>query len=109
MQSGLSRRDLLKYGAATAAAPTVLKTQRPAAAVRSGKAVAAVGYPRAMPTPGSWLIKPFANTDVTLGDSLFTANRDRVRNFLNTYSADRMLSIFRANAGLDTMGAQPPG
>jgi uncharacterized protein len=109
MQTQISRRDLLKYGAATAAAPTVLKTQRAAGAVRSGKAVAASGYPSSMPVPASWVVKPFANTDVTLADSLFTANRDRVLNFLNTYSADRMLAIFRTNAGLDAMGAQPPG
>ena len=54
-------------------------------------------------------MKPFANSQVTLGESLFPANRDRVLNFLNAYPADRMLAIFRRNAGLDDKGAQPPG
>jgi DUF1680 family protein len=59
--------------------------------------------------PSSWTIRPFDNTEVTLAPSLFTANRDRVLNFLHEYSADRMLAVYRANAGLDTLGAQPPG
>jgi hypothetical protein len=55
------------------------------------------------------VVRPFANEQVTLRTSLFTANRDRILEFLRGYPADRMLAVFRANAGLDTRGAQPPG
>ncbi|GHA28544.1 hypothetical protein GCM10010345_36590 [Streptomyces canarius] len=65
--------------------------------------------PTPTPTPSSWIVKPFDHTRVTLAPSLFTENRDRVLNFLRAYPADRMLAVFRTNAGLDTHGAQPPG
>jgi DUF1680 family protein len=55
------------------------------------------------------VVKPFGNDQVRLGPSLFAANRDRVLHFARSYPADRMLAVFRANAGLDPRGAQPPG
>jgi DUF1680 family protein len=110
----ISRRELLKWGALTATAPSALVASRaeartPRAAARQAAAALAAGPATELPLPPSWVIKPFANGDVALGQSLFTANRDRVYNFLSSYSADRILSIFRTNAGLDNMGAQPPG
>ena len=53
-------------------------------------------------------MRPFANPQVSLGPSLFTANRDRMLDFARSYSVDRMLAVFRANAGLDTLGARSP-
>jgi DUF1680 family protein len=69
-----------------------------------------------MPRAG-WAVRPFDLTKVKLADSLFTQKRDRILNYARTYGGvadvfagpDRVLSIFRANAGLDTKGAQPVG
>jgi DUF1680 family protein len=104
---GLSRRDTLRLGALAAAAvaggdvATIKPTSIPLATTRTTGS--------APPTPSSWLVRPFANPQVSLGPSLFTANRDRILEFARSYSLDRMLAVFRANAGLDTLGAQPPG
>jgi hypothetical protein len=50
-------------------------------------------------------------------DGVFQQKRDRMLEYARNYGSDtdvlagpdRMLSIFRANAGLDTKGAEPPG
>jgi uncharacterized protein len=97
----LSRRDALRLAAASAAAPFAATG---IAGTAKAQAAAAV-----LPPPAGWTVRPFANDAVSLAPSLFTANRDRILTFLRNYSADRMLSVFRANAGLDTKGAQPPG
>ncbi|MET8639449.1 beta-L-arabinofuranosidase domain-containing protein [Streptomyces sp. NPDC004074] len=112
-----SRRDALRLTALATAIPAFqamfpaaagAATAPTAAAVGEGSAAGAV-LASASPVPSSWVVKPFDNTRVTLAPSLFTDNRDRVLNFLHAYSADRMLAVFRTNAGLDTLGAQPPG
>jgi DUF1680 family protein len=46
---------------------------------------------------------------VTLGDGVFRRKRDLMLGFARSYPADRILAVFRANAGLDTRGARPPG
>ena len=64
-----------------------------------------------------WSVKPFALTQVKLTESLFTQKRDRILKYARGYGSetdiyagpDRVLSIFRANAGLDTKGAEPVG
>jgi hypothetical protein len=100
----LSRRDALRLGALATAVPPTLGART------TGPAQAAAGSaPVPAPAPASWVVTPFANNQVTLRPSLFTANRDRILTFLGAYPADRMLANFRANAGLDTLGAQPPG
>jgi DUF1680 family protein len=112
---GISRRDALRLGALGAAVPPALAWSgpagaAPAAAVAEPAALLGPGVSAAgIPTPESWVVRPFANDQVTLGPSLFTANRDRILTFARAYPADRMLAVFRANAGLDTRGAQPPG
>lgn len=71
----------------------------------------------AIGTPESWTVRPFPLTQVRLGNGLFQEKRDRMLNYARNYGSDteplagpdRMLSIFRANAGLDTLGAEPPG
>src|SRR5262245_4268076 len=63
------------------------------------------------------VVQPFRLNQVTLGDGLFREKRDRMLNYALNYGSatdifagpDRMLSNFRATAGLDTKGAQPPG
>lgn len=62
-------------------------------------------------------VQPFALAQVALTPSVFTAKRDRMLVYARGYGGDadplagpdRVLSIFRANAGLDTKGAQPVG
>ena len=64
-----------------------------------------------------WTVRPFQLTQVSLGDGLFQQKRDRMLNYARNYGGetdifagpDRLLSIFRANAGLDTKGAEPVG
>jgi hypothetical protein len=63
------------------------------------------------------VVQPFALSDVKLTESIFTQKRDRMLAYARGYGGeeniyagpDRVLSIFRANAGLDTKGAQPVG
>ncbi|MFI7616608.1 beta-L-arabinofuranosidase domain-containing protein [Nonomuraea terrae] len=98
----MPRREVLRLAALAAATP-------PAFALLPGTAQAGTPAQHDPPMPDGWQVRPFANAQVALGDSLFSANRDRVLNLLRAYPADRMLANFRANAGLDTLGAQPPG
>jgi len=63
------------------------------------------------------VVQPFRLNQVILGNGLFREKRDRMLNYARNYGSatdifagpDRMLSNFRATAGLDTKGAQPPG
>ncbi|MBF8191478.1 glycoside hydrolase family 127 protein [Nonomuraea sp. K274] len=104
----MPRREALRLAVLAAATPAALTLVSPAGTAQASAAPASL--PQNDPAvPAGWQVKPFANSQVTLGDSLFSANRDRILNFLRAYPADRMLSNFRANAGLDTLGAQPPG
>ncbi|MFC7533926.1 beta-L-arabinofuranosidase domain-containing protein [Actinoplanes sp. GCM10030250] len=101
----ISRRQLLQYGTAAAtaavAAPII---PAPATAVPPAR-------PRVngFPVPSSWRAVPFSLDQVDLRPSIFTEKRDRVLAYARAYPADRILSNFRAAAGLDTLGAQPPG
>ena len=62
-------------------------------------------------------MRPFPLDRVRLGEGLFAEKRDRMLHYARSYGSDtdvlagpdRLLSIFRANAGLDTKGAAPPG
>ncbi|MFI8893461.1 glycoside hydrolase family 127 protein [Streptomyces paradoxus] len=103
-----TRRRLLKL----AAAAPLVATSRPAyadatvqvpptAPVRTGAT--------AVPAPPTWAVRPFPLAQVTLGDGVFRRKRDLMLDYARAYPADRILAVFRANAGLDTRGAQPPG
>jgi DUF1680 family protein len=54
-------------------------------------------------------VHPFPLDGVTLGAGAFRRKRDLMLDHARTYPADRILAVFRANAGLDTRGARPPG
>jgi DUF1680 family protein len=41
--------------------------------------------------------------------SIFAPARERMMHLARVYPTDRLLGVFRANAGLDTYGAEPPG
>ncbi|MDR7113436.1 DUF1680 family protein [Microbacterium trichothecenolyticum] len=52
----------------------------------------------------------FPLSDVRLGDtSVFQRARVEMLHLARVYPVDRLLAVFRANAGLDTRGALPPG
>ncbi|MEV0951319.1 beta-L-arabinofuranosidase domain-containing protein [Promicromonospora sp. NPDC050249] len=59
-----------------------------------------------MPEP---IAEPFPLDAVSLHDGIFTRARDQMLHLAHTYPVDRLLAVFRANAGLDTRGALPPG
>ena len=104
------RRDFLKTAGA-AAAGAVLVPRLEALAGTPGIAESASA------ARAGWTVRPFALTQVKLAESLFTQKRDRMLAYARGYGGDadvfagpdRVLSIFRANAGLDTKGAQPVG
>src|ERR1043165_2617421 len=105
-----TRRDFLKTSGAVAAG-AVLLPRLEAVASTPGMTEAAEA------ALAGWTVRPFALTQVKLAESLFTQKRDRMLAYARGYGGDadvlagpdRVLSIFRANAGLDTKGAQPVG
>lgn len=65
--------------------------------------------PGARVAPGSRVAEPFPLADVVLTGGVFTRARDQMLHLARVYPVDRLLAVFRANAGLDTRGALPPG
>ncbi|MFE5409384.1 beta-L-arabinofuranosidase domain-containing protein [Microbacterium sp. NPDC056569] len=54
--------------------------------------------------------REFALSDVRLGGaSVFQRARVEMLHLARVYPVDRLLAVFRANAGIDTRGALPPG
>ena len=53
--------------------------------------------------------EPFPLAAVELREGIFTRARDQLLHLARVYPVDRLLAVFRANAGLDTRGALPPG
>ncbi|MER6011925.1 glycoside hydrolase family 127 protein [Streptomyces bluensis] len=114
-----TRRRLLSLAAgAAAAAPLVQAT--PAAHAAAGQPLSGTpgqalsGAPAQataapLPVPSAWSVRPFPLDQVTLGSGVFRAKRDLMLDYARSYPADRILAVFRANAGLDTRGARPPG
>ncbi|NEA99308.1 beta-L-arabinofuranosidase domain-containing protein [Streptomyces sp. SID13726] len=88
-----TRRRVLGIAAATAAAVPLAQ-------------LGTVSYAAAS-TP--WAVQPFPLDQVTLGEGVFPRKRDLMLDYARSYPADRILAVFRANAGLDTRGARPPG
>lgn len=53
---------------------------------------------------------PLPSADVSLApESVFAPAGERMLHLARTYPIDRLLAVFRDNAGLDTLGARPPG
>jgi DUF1680 family protein len=71
--------------------------------------MATPSYAAAPAAPPTWAVHPFPLDQVTLGDGVFRRKRDLMLDYARSYPADRILAVFRANAGLDTRGARPPG
>ncbi|KMS75338.1 glycosylase [Streptomyces viridochromogenes] len=103
MAPPLSRRSLLQAAALAAAAPAIsyTATGRASAAVQEAQAVTA--------TPARWTVQPFALDDVALRPGLFADKRQLMLDHARGYDVNRLLQVFRANAGLSTGGAVAPG
>jgi len=100
--SRFDRRQVLKYsGAAGLATAAVLSAE---GVLRGTPSVAAE-----VVAPDSWDLNPFALADVELRESVFTRKRDLMLDYARGYDVDRLLSVFRANAGLDPGSAVAPG
>jgi DUF1680 family protein len=97
MAPPLSRRTLLQTALLGAAVPAL-------GTVGAGPAPAS-----ALPPPPSWALRPFALKDVALGPGLFAAKRALMLDHARGYDVNRLLQVFRANAGLSTLGAVAPG
>ncbi|CCK31979.1 secreted protein [Streptomyces davaonensis JCM 4913] len=106
MAPPLSRRSLFQAAALAAAVPaaSVVPTARAAAAVAESPTASA-----ALPAPAAWTVKPFALDQVTLGQGLFADKRELMLDHARGYDVDRLLQVFRANAGLPTGDAVAPG
>ncbi|BBC34736.1 uncharacterized protein SGFS_060300 [Streptomyces graminofaciens] len=98
MAPPLSRRTLLQTAVLAAAAPGI------SYGMSGGRAVAAT-----VPAPSAWAVRPFELKDVTLGQGLFATKRQLMLDHGRGYDVDRLLQVFRANAGLSTKGAVAPG
>jgi DUF1680 family protein len=104
------RRDFLKTAGALASGAVMYENLAAAAWTLFEPAAGAS-------LPVTWRVRPFALTQVALGNGIFQQKRDRMLNYARNYGSatdefagpDRMLRNFRFNAGLDTRGAQPPG
>ncbi|NUT29566.1 MAG: glycosyl hydrolase [Streptomyces sp.] len=76
----------------------------------SAHATSPSGAPAPSPSAQpAWAVRPFPLDQVTLGEGVFRRKRDLMLGYARSYPADRILAVFRANAGLDTRGARPPG
>lgn len=104
MSSALSRRTLLQAAVFTAAAPAIGTALPPPAAAAPLAAAAPT-----LPVPSAWTVRPFALQDVALGTGLFAEKRQLMLDHARGYDVDRLLQVFRANAGLATGDAVAPG
>lgn len=76
------------------------------AAQRTTKSVKSI--PDSPVLPG-WDVQPFPLGKVAVTGGVFDRAKQDQLNFARYYPIDRMLTCFRAQAGLDTKGAQPAG
>ncbi|WP_210586211.1 beta-L-arabinofuranosidase domain-containing protein [Streptomyces sp. GESEQ-35] len=102
MAPPLSRRFLLQAAALTATTPA------PSFAA-SGRAAAAQDAPAAADAPATWTTQPFALDEVQLRPGVFAGKRQLMLDHARGYDVNRLLQVFRANAGLATGGAVAPG
>lgn len=97
MAGALPRRTLLQAALLATAAPAVTYAA-------GGEAAAAT-----LPAPSAWGLRPFELKDVRLGQGVFADKRQLMLDHGRGYDVNRLLQVFRANAGLSTGGAVAPG
>lgn len=91
---------------AAGAVPTAASAFRtPGATVSSARVLAGT----TATYPASWSVTPFPLASVRLGDSVFRRAFDQHLVMYRAYSVDKILAVFRRNAGLATGSATPPG
>ncbi|MFS8204042.1 beta-L-arabinofuranosidase domain-containing protein [Streptomyces sp. CWNU-52B] len=98
MAPALPRRTLLQAALLATTAPAM------SYAATGGPASAA-----ALPAPSAWTLRPFELKDVRLDPGLFATKRQFMLDHGRGYDVNRLLQVFRANAGLSTGGAVAPG
>ncbi|MFH9574310.1 beta-L-arabinofuranosidase domain-containing protein [Streptomyces sp. NPDC017230] len=105
MAAPLSRRSLLLATAVVAGTPAVsyAASGGPGAAPQAPSALAGPA------APAAWSVRPFGLEDVTLGRGVFADRRRLMLDHARGYDVNRLLQVFRANAGLPTLGAVAPG
>ncbi|MFF8382140.1 beta-L-arabinofuranosidase domain-containing protein [Streptomyces kanasensis] len=116
MTPPLDRRGFLRSATLAAAAPLVPSLPGSPASAASGTGprpsfgTGGGGAGAALPAPSAWTVRPFPLTNVTLnGSGVLAAKRDLILDHGRGYDVDRLLQVFRANAGLSTRGAVAPG
>ncbi|MEV5321027.1 beta-L-arabinofuranosidase domain-containing protein [Streptomyces sp. NPDC052687] len=113
MAPPLSRRALLQSAILAATTPGLAATTTTATASAGGATTATTAATTApattLPAPAAWKLRPFALEDVTLGPGLFAGKRQLMLDHARGYDVNRLLQVFRANAGLPTGGAVAPG
>ncbi|UVJ39808.1 beta-L-arabinofuranosidase domain-containing protein [Arthrobacter sp. CJ23] len=93
MTNHVSRRNLLRLGAATAVLPWLPSLAAVAAsAAETPMTSGALAAARA--------VRPFKLSDVSLGPGVFARKRELILNFARGYDERRYANVFRANAGL---------
>ncbi|MEV6167170.1 beta-L-arabinofuranosidase domain-containing protein [Streptomyces sp. NPDC051954] len=102
MAPPLSRRFLLQAAALGATTPAL-------SFAATGRAAAAQDAPAAADAPATWTTQPFALDEVQLRPGVFADKRQLMLDHARGYDVNRLLQVFRANAGLATGGAVAPG
>jgi DUF1680 family protein len=107
----MDRRSLLRGMTLAGAAPVLLAgTAGQASGAPAAAAAADLALVAAVPaSPAAWKLRPFPLEDVSLGKGIFADKRSLMLDYARGYDVDRLLQVFRANAGLDTLGAVAPG
>jgi DUF1680 family protein len=108
--NALDRRSFLKTTGAISAGAALFPSL--GCSPRDGSLAEAAAAAQA-----GWVVRPFRLDRVSLGAGVFREKRDRMLHYARNYGSetdiyagpDRLLSIFRANAGLETRGAEPVG
>ncbi|MFJ4623691.1 beta-L-arabinofuranosidase domain-containing protein [Streptomyces sp. NPDC088812] len=103
MAQPLTRRTLLQSAVLAASVPGI-------AGGASVAASAATAAPTAvLPPPAAWTLLPFDLGSVSLGPGVFADKRRLMLDHARGYDVHRLLQVYRANAGLSTLGAVAPG
>jgi hypothetical protein len=103
MTNHVSRRNVLRLGAAAAALPWL-----PSLAAATTAAAAQGPMATANGLASAITVRPFNLSDVTLGPGVFARKRELILKFARGYDERRYINVFRANAGLQPIAGETP-
>lgn len=103
MTNPVSRRNILRLGAAAAALPWL-----PSLATAATAAATQGPTPATSGVTAGLALRPFKLSDVALGPGVFARKRDLILNFARGYDERRYINVFRANAGLRPIAGVTP-